>query len=111
MTSDLVLTPQAAGDPTELACHVTNITHLPAVGRLGVAWEYSPLPGPPGDRPVTTQTPQLIGSLDAQGNLQTGELYRGRVESGVISLTRVKPDSFMLRFLQTQVRVCGCGVW
>ncbi|XP_062302585.1 prostaglandin F2 receptor negative regulator [Osmerus eperlanus] len=116
VTSDLVLTPQAAGDPTELACHVTNITHLPAAGRLGVAWEYSPLPAPPGDRPATAQTTQLIGSLDAQGNLQTGELYRGRVESGVISLTRVKPDTFMLRFLQTQdgdmgAYTCSVSAW
>lgn len=99
-------TPQVTGDPTELACHVTNITHFLAGGRLGVAWEYTPLPGPPGDRLTTTQTTLPIGSLDAHGNLKSGTLYRDRLESGAIVLTRVEPDTFKLRFLRTQVGVC-----
>lgn len=40
-----VLSPQMTAEPTELACHVTNITHLPHGGRLGVTWEHTALPG------------------------------------------------------------------
>uniref|UniRef100_A0AAZ3RKJ5 Ig-like domain-containing protein n=1 Tax=Oncorhynchus tshawytscha TaxID=74940 RepID=A0AAZ3RKJ5_ONCTS len=105
------------GDPTELACHVTNITHFLAGGRLGVAWEYTPLPGPPGDnRLTTTQTTLPIGSLDAQGNLKSGTLYHDRLESGAIVLTRVEPDTFKLRFLRTQdvdmgAYACSVTAW
>lgn len=45
LTLDPVLSPEATAEPTELACRVTNITHLPASGRLGVSWEYATLPG------------------------------------------------------------------
>uniref|UniRef100_A0A3Q1J124 Ig-like domain-containing protein n=1 Tax=Anabas testudineus TaxID=64144 RepID=A0A3Q1J124_ANATE len=40
-----VQNPQMTAEPTELACNVTNIVHLPVGGRLGVAWEHTPLPG------------------------------------------------------------------
>lgn len=40
-----VLSPQMTAEPTELACHVTNFTHLPHGGRLGVTWEHTALPG------------------------------------------------------------------
>uniref|UniRef100_A0AAZ3NXX4 Ig-like domain-containing protein n=1 Tax=Oncorhynchus tshawytscha TaxID=74940 RepID=A0AAZ3NXX4_ONCTS len=109
-------TPQVTGDPTELACHVTNITHFLAGGRLGVTWEYTPLPGPPGDRLTTAQTSLPIGSLDAHGNLKSGTLYRDRLESGAIVLTRVEPDTFKLRFLRTQdvdmgAYACSVTAW
>uniref|UniRef100_A0A8C7FJ26 Prostaglandin F2 receptor inhibitor b n=1 Tax=Oncorhynchus kisutch TaxID=8019 RepID=A0A8C7FJ26_ONCKI len=109
-------TPQVTGDPTELACHVTNITHFLAGGRLGVTWEYTPLPGPPGDRLTTAQTTLPIGSLDAHGNLKSGTLYRDRLESGAIVLTRVEPDTFKLRFLRTQdvdmgAYACSVTAW
>lgn len=45
LTLDPVLSPQATAEPTELACRVTNVSHLPAGGRLGVSWEYTTLPG------------------------------------------------------------------
>lgn len=46
LTLEPVLSPQMTAEPTELACHVTNITHLPLGGRLGVTWEHTTLPGP-----------------------------------------------------------------
>ncbi|KAM4601862.1 prostaglandin F2 receptor negative regulator isoform 2-T2 [Polymixia lowei] len=103
-----VLTAQVTADPTELACRVTNITHLPLGGRLGVAWEHTSLPG--------TQTSNPIGSLDAHGNLLPGAVYSERLQSGVMSLTRVQPDTFKLRFLRTQEvdmgqYVCSVSAW
>lgn len=40
-----IVSPQMTSEPTELACRVTNVTHLPLGGRLGVDWEHSALPG------------------------------------------------------------------
>lgn len=40
-----VQNPQMTAAPTELACSVTNIMHLPMGGRLGVTWEHTSLPG------------------------------------------------------------------
>lgn len=40
-----LLSPQMTAERTELACHVTNITHLPLGGRLGINWEHTSLPG------------------------------------------------------------------
>ncbi|XP_028972628.2 prostaglandin F2 receptor negative regulator [Esox lucius] len=102
MTVKLSSTPKVTGDPAELACLVSNITHLPAGGRLGVSWEYTPLPVPPGDRPTTTPNKLPIGSLDAQGNLKPELPYQDRLASGAITLTRVEPDTFKLRFLRVQ---------
>ncbi|KAM3843057.1 prostaglandin F2 receptor negative regulator-like [Diretmus argenteus] len=112
LTLDPVLNPQMTAEPTELACHVTNITHLPLGGSLGVAWEHTSLPGI-GDDP---QTSHPIGSLDARGNLLPGAMYSDRLESGVMSLTRVQPNTFKLRFLRTQEvdmgqYVCSVSAW
>ncbi|KAK0143321.1 Prostaglandin F2 receptor negative regulator [Merluccius polli] len=101
--------PQAAAQSMELACHVTNITHLPPGGLLGVTWEHTP-PGtpPPGTPPHGTppgadlQSAHTIGSLDFHGNLQPGAGYSDRLDSGVMSLTRVHPETFKLHLLRTQ---------
>ncbi|KAM3585102.1 uncharacterized protein V6R79_007586 [Siganus canaliculatus] len=105
------LIPQMTSEPIELACSVTNITHLSAGGRLGVTWEHTTLPGL-GDDP---QTSHAIGSLDGQGNLLPGSMYSDRLKSGMLSLTRVQPDTFKLRFLRAQIDmglyVCNVSVW
>ncbi|KAL6115246.1 ptgfrn [Pungitius sinensis] len=109
VTLEAVLNPLMTADPTELACHVTNITHLPLGGRLGVTWEHTPLPGGGSD----PQTSQPIGSLDARGNLLPSATYSDRLRSGEITLTRVQPDTFKLRFLRTQevdMGQYGCSV-
>lgn len=49
------------------------------------------------------QNSQVIGSLDSQGNLLPGPMYSDRLKSGVLSLSRVQPNTFKVRFLQTQV--------
>lgn len=53
-----------------------------------------------GDDP---QTSQPIGSLDGEGNLLPGPVYSDRLKSGVLSIRRVQPNTFTLRFLRTQV--------
>lgn len=98
VTLDAVVNPQMTAEPTELACRVTNITHLPPGGRLGVTWEHTTLPGI-GDDP---QTSHPIGSLDSHGNMLPGQTYSDRLKSGVMSLTRVQPNTFKLRVLRTQ---------
>lgn len=55
-----------------------------------------------GDDP---QISHAIGSLDSQGNLLPGSMYSDRLKSGVLSLSRVQPNTFKLRFLRTQVAV------
>lgn len=40
-----IISPQVTSERMELACRVTNITHLPLGGRLGVNWEHTALPG------------------------------------------------------------------
>lgn len=40
-----IVGPQTTSERTELACRVTNITHLPPGDRLGVNWEHTALPG------------------------------------------------------------------
>ncbi|XP_056157096.1 prostaglandin F2 receptor negative regulator, partial [Lampris incognitus] len=95
---DPILSPQSTADPTELACHVTNLTHLPLGGRLGITWEHTSLPGI-GDDP---QTSHPIGSLDAHGNLLPGAMYSDRLKTGAMTLMRVPPNTFKLRFLRTQ---------
>ncbi|XP_023276053.1 prostaglandin F2 receptor negative regulator [Seriola lalandi dorsalis] len=107
-----ILNPQMTAEPTELACHVTNITHLPLGGRLGVTWEHTTLPGI-GDDP---QTSHRIGSLDGDGNLLPGSMYSDRLKSGAMSLTRVQPNTFKLRILRTKEidmgqYVCTVSAW
>ncbi|XP_031147993.1 prostaglandin F2 receptor negative regulator [Sander lucioperca] len=112
VTLEALLNPKMTAEPTELACRVTNITHLPPGGRLGVTWEHTTLPGI-GAGP---QTSHPIGSLDGYGNLLPGSMYSDRLKSGVMSLTRVQPDTFKLRFLRTQEidmgqYVCTVSAW
>lgn len=40
-----IIIPQVTSERMELACRVTNITHLPLGGRLSVNWEHTALPG------------------------------------------------------------------
>lgn len=40
-----IVSPQRTSERTQLACHVTNITHLAPGGRLGVDWEHTALAG------------------------------------------------------------------
>ncbi|XP_062270393.1 prostaglandin F2 receptor negative regulator isoform X2 [Scomber scombrus] len=98
LTLEPILSPQMTAEPTELACHVTNITHLPTGGRLGVTWQHTTLPGI-GDEP---QDSNPIGTLDGQGNLLPGPTYSDRLKSGVMSLSRVQPNTFKLQFLRSQ---------
>lgn len=112
VTLEAISNPQMTAEPTELACHVTNITHLPLGGRLGVTWGHTTLPGLVGG----PQTSNSIGSLDGYGNLMPGAMYSDRLKSGVMSLTRVQPDTFKLRFLRTQEidmgqYVCTVSAW
>lgn len=107
-----LVNPQMTAAPTELACRVTNITHLPAGGRLGVTWEHTTLAGIVND-PQTTHT---VGSLDGHGNLVAGAMYSDRLKSGVMSLSRVHPNTFKLRFIRTQdfdmgQYVCTVSAW
>ncbi|XP_030634865.1 prostaglandin F2 receptor negative regulator [Chanos chanos] len=88
------VTAQFPGDPTELECQVTNVSHL-RNGRLGVSWHYTATT-PMGD----TTTMHVIASLDENGALRPAEKYRARLESGLISVTRVEPNTFKLRFLR-----------
>lgn len=109
---EATMNPQMTAEPTELSCHVTNITQLPAGGRLGVNWEHTPLPGVGDD----AQTSHSIGSLDGNGNLLPGAMYADRLKSGVLSLSRVQPNTFKLRFLRTQEidmgqYVCTVSAW
>ncbi|XP_058478407.1 prostaglandin F2 receptor negative regulator [Solea solea] len=98
LTLEPTLNPLMTAEPTELACLVSSIAHLPLGGRLGVTWEYTTLPGAGGG----PQTSHHIGSLDGNGNLLPGSTYSDRLKSGALSLTRVQPNTFKLRILRTQ---------
>ncbi|KAM4560002.1 prostaglandin F2 receptor negative regulator [Odontesthes bonariensis] len=112
VTLEAALVPQMSAEPTELACHVTNIVQLPLGGRLGVSWKHVALPGIGGD----PQTSHPIGSLDGNGNLLLESMYADRLRSGALSLSRVQPSTFKLRFLRTQEvdmgqYVCTVSSW
>ncbi|XP_028323397.1 prostaglandin F2 receptor negative regulator [Gouania willdenowi] len=112
VTLQAAVTPQMASDPAELTCLVTNITQLPPGGRLAVDWEHNPLPGTGG----TARTSHLIGSLDGRGNLVSGSMYADRLKSGALSLSRVHPNTFNLRFVRIQdvdmgQFVCTVSAW
>ncbi|KAJ0062556.1 hypothetical protein NL108_016853, partial [Boleophthalmus pectinirostris] len=96
LTLEPVATPKLTSDPMELACHVTNITNLPPGGRLAVTWQHSTGTG------SGPQSLNPIGSLDAGGNLLPGATYSDRLDRGVVTLHRVQPDTFRLRFTRTQ---------
>lgn len=93
-----VSTPKLTSELMEVACRVTNITNLPAGARLGVSWQHSALPATGSD----PQSSNPIGSLDEIGNLLPGATYSDRLKSGAITLTRVQPNTFNLRFTRTQ---------
>ncbi|CAN9498216.1 unnamed protein product [Ophioblennius macclurei] len=106
------VSPQMTSEPTELSCHVTNITQMSPGGRLGVDWEHTPLPGTAD----SAQTSHPIASLDGNGNLLSGSMYADRLKSGTLSLSRVHPNTFKLRFLRTQdidmgEYVCTVSSW
>ncbi|XP_014866208.1 PREDICTED: prostaglandin F2 receptor negative regulator [Poecilia mexicana] len=112
LTLEAATKPQKTGEPIELSCDVTNISQLPPGGRLGVSWEYISLP----DKVTNASPPKLIGSLDANGNLESNSAYKDRLDSGVLVLSRVQPNTFKLRFLRTQKidmgqYVCTVSAW
>lgn len=87
----------------ELDCHVTNVSHL-GDGRLAVTWQYGG--GTPGDLPASSQ---LIGGLDHHGDLSPGDAYQQLVKEGQLVLSKVKPETFKLRFLQ--MSAAGMGLY
>ncbi|XP_023691409.2 prostaglandin F2 receptor negative regulator isoform X1 [Paramormyrops kingsleyae] len=95
--------PQSTGDPMELDCHVTDVSHL-GDGRLAVTWQRGG--GAPGDLPASSQ---LIGGLDHHGDLSPGDAYQQLVKEGQLVLSKVKPDTFKLRFLQ--MSAAGMGLY
>ncbi|XP_060923353.1 prostaglandin F2 receptor negative regulator [Limanda limanda] len=96
LTLEPAVNPQVTAEPTELDCHVTNITHVPLGGRLGVTWEHTAIAGD------DAKTSHHIGSLDGSGDLLPGSMYSDRLKGGAMSLTRVQPNTFKLRILRTQ---------
>ncbi|KAM4711367.1 prostaglandin F2 receptor negative regulator [Anableps anableps] len=112
LTLEASTKPQKTGESIELSCGVTDISQLPPGGRLGVSWEHISLP----DKGTNAPPPKLIGSLDAYGNLVSDSAYKDRLDSGVLSLSRVPPNTFKLRFLRTQKidmgqYVCAVSAW
>ncbi|KAM4538130.1 prostaglandin F2 receptor negative regulator isoform 1-T1 [Fundulus diaphanus] len=104
--------PQKTGEPLELSCDVSKISHLPPGGRLGVSWEHISLP----DGGTNAPPPKLIGSLDGYGNLVSAAAYKDRMDSGALGLSRVAPNRFKLRFLRAQKidmgqYVCTVSAW
>ncbi|KAK7893187.1 hypothetical protein WMY93_022339 [Mugilogobius chulae] len=101
-----LLEPGCCGDPDatsellEMACHVTNITNLPAGGRLGVSWHQNA-----GKSLRHQEVSSELDShwlVDAVGNLKAGPSYSDRLDKGTITLTRVQPNTFKLRFCAAQ---------
>ncbi|XP_054881005.1 prostaglandin F2 receptor negative regulator [Poeciliopsis prolifica] len=112
LTLEATMKPQKTGEPIELSCDVTNIFQLPPGGRLGVRWEHIGLL----DKGTNAPPPKLIGSLDAHGNLESNSAYKDRLDSGVLGLSRARPNKFKLRFLHTQKidmghYVCAVSAW
>ncbi|XP_051558752.1 prostaglandin F2 receptor negative regulator-like isoform X2 [Myxocyprinus asiaticus] len=104
---DTPVTARFSGDPTELECKVTNVSNLHRA-RLGVSWFYKGALH--GDDTAAAQT---IASLDDNGTLVPGKSYRGRIEAGLIIVTRTEPYTFKLRLLHTTDADAGeysCGV-
>ncbi|XP_017285584.1 prostaglandin F2 receptor negative regulator [Kryptolebias marmoratus] len=88
--------PSRMFEPMELSCSVTDISSLPQEGRLAVSWEHTSLPG------KGNANAQHVGSLDGNGNLVSGKPYADKLKSGVLSLSRIQPNTFKLQFLRTQ---------
>uniref|UniRef100_A0A8C5DY92 Ig-like domain-containing protein n=1 Tax=Gouania willdenowi TaxID=441366 RepID=A0A8C5DY92_GOUWI len=105
VTLQAAVTPQMASDPAELTCLVTNITQNRIIEGFLAA-------GTGG----TARTSHLIGSLDGRGNLVSGSMYADRLKSGALSLSRVHPNTFNLRFVRIQdvdmgQFVCTVSAW
>ncbi|KAL4609195.1 prostaglandin F2 receptor negative regulator-like [Arapaima gigas] len=92
VTLRYLVTPQFSGDPLELACQVTGDPRLDD-GRLGVTWLRADSSDP---------NAHPVASLDKQGELVVRDAYHPRVEEGLITVSRVKPLTFRLRFLRMQ---------
>lgn len=98
------------GDPTELVCQVSNISHFWGK-RLSVCWFYSPESS--GGGQVGTE---VIASLNENGAIIPNEEYKDRIDSGLILLTRTEPATFKLRLLRTTNAnvgeyVCSVTTW
>lgn len=78
-TLEHVLNPQMTAEPTELACHVTNITHLPLGGRLGVTWEHTTLPG-------TSAFVEIFNAFFPQKYLKTRKSYESSETYSLFSI-------------------------
>lgn len=89
------VSPQSAGEPTELRCQVQQLLYLQN-GRLGVSWVYSTRGGA-----AEVQAEVMVASLDQQGALTAGAQYQQRLDRGDIALTRTPDNTFILRILQT----------
>ncbi|XP_076159685.1 prostaglandin F2 receptor negative regulator isoform X2 [Alosa pseudoharengus] len=95
-------TPRLPGDPTELECRVTNVTHL-RDSRFAISWHHTATPAHLASPGATTaaQRSVMIGSLDVNGALTPGPRHRRRLDAGLIAVTREEPLTFKLRLLQT----------
>ncbi|KAB5523295.1 hypothetical protein PHYPO_G00150950 [Pangasianodon hypophthalmus] len=101
---------QYLGDPTELLCQVSNISHFWGK-RLSVCWFYSAASF--GGGQVGTD---VIASLNENGAVIPSDKYRDRIDSGVILVTRIEPATFKLRLLHTTNAdvgeyVCSVTTW
>lgn len=101
---------QYLGDPTELLCHVSNISHFLG-SRLSVCWSYSAASSDGGQ--VGTD---VIASINENGAVIPSDKYRDRVDSGLILVTRIEPATFKLRLLRTTNAdvgeyVCSVTTW
>ncbi|XP_062384308.1 prostaglandin F2 receptor negative regulator [Sardina pilchardus] len=110
-------TPRLPGDPAELECRVTNVTHL-RDGRFAVSWHHTAAPAHLASPGATTaaQRSVTIGSLDANGALAPGPRHRRRLDAGLVAVTREEPLTFKLRLLQTGEMdlgeySCSVSVW
>ncbi|XP_056320636.1 prostaglandin F2 receptor negative regulator [Danio aesculapii] len=88
------VSPQSAGEPTELRCQVQQLLYLQN-GRLGVSWVYSTR-----SAAAEVQAEVMVASLDQQGALTAGAQYQQRLDRGDIALTRTPDNTFILRILQ-----------
>ncbi|KAF4075014.1 hypothetical protein AMELA_G00229780 [Ameiurus melas] len=86
---------QYLGDPTELLCQVSNISHFWGE-RLSVSWFYSAASSGGGQGGN-----DVIASLNEKGAVIPSDKYRDRVDSGLILVTRIEPATFKLRLLRT----------
>ncbi|KAL2088018.1 hypothetical protein ACEWY4_016846 [Coilia grayii] len=92
-----LVTPRLPGDPTELECRVTNVTHL-RNSRFAVSWHHRPTSA----HPVTAAPSSfMVGSLDYNGAMQPGPRHRRRLDAGLVTMTHEEPLTFKLRLLHT----------